>query len=136
MKFIYLLTGVLICCCSFSNCDETEDFTCVEFKDQVATLEPDPVQARNYINAMLARFSPNPTTEDPIGHNENLKLFAERLEEHCDVDALIECYACIETFPHQSHVLIRLDSAGMMISRTLDIRTPGDTLMTLLGIHR
>ncbi len=136
MKFMYLLTGVLICCCSFSNCDETEDFTCVEFKDQVATLEPDPVQAKNYINAMLALFSPNPTTEDPIGHDENLIRFADRLEEHCDVDALIECYACIETFPHQSHVLIRLDSAGMMISRTLDIRTPGDTLMTLLGIHR
>lgn len=136
MKFIYLLTGVLICCCSFSNCDKDENFTCVEIKDGLATLESDQVQLTNYINALLSPLLPNPTAEDPAGHRENLNTFASGLGQDCDLEVLVECYACIETFPHQSHVLIRLDSAGMMVSRTLDIRTPGDTLMTLVGIHR
>ena len=43
MKLIYLLTGVLICCCSFSNCDKDENFSCPGFKDEVVTLDPNPV---------------------------------------------------------------------------------------------
>lgn len=136
MKLIYLLTGVLICCCSFSNCDETDNFICVEFKDEVIALDPDPVQATNYVNALLSPLFPYPTFEDPTGHEANLILFADRLEQHCNVDVTIECYGCIETFPVQSHVLVKLDSAGVIVNRTLDIRTPADTVMTLQGIHQ
>jgi hypothetical protein len=136
MKLIYLLSGILICCCSFSNCDKDENFTCVEFKDEVTTLDPDPVHATNYVNVLLSPLFPYPTLEDPLGHEANLSLFAEKLEQHCDVEVLIECYTCIETFPVQSHVMVTLDSAGVMISRTLDIRTPPDTIMTLQHIHR
>ena len=135
MKLIYLLSGVLICCCSFSNCDKDENFTCVEFKDEVIALDPDPEQAMNYVNALLSPMFPYSTMEDPIGHEANLILFAEKLALHCNVDVSIECYACIETFPVQSHVVVKLDSAGVMISRTLDIRTPTDDVMTLLAIH-
>jgi hypothetical protein len=136
MKLIYLLSGILIVCCSFSNCDKEENFTCVEFKDEVTSLDPDPVAATNYVNALLSPFFPSPTVEDPLGHEANLILFAENLEQHCAIEVIIECYACIETFPVQSHVLIRLDSAGIEISRTLDIRTPADTVMTLQAIHQ
>lgn len=136
MKLIYLLTGVLICCCSFSNCDKEENFTCVEFKDEVATLDSDPIQATNYVNALLSPLFPYPTFEDPTGHEANLILFAEKLEQHCNVDVTIECYGCIETFPVQSQVLVKIDSAGVIVNRTLDIRTPADTLMTLQGIHQ
>ncbi len=135
MKLMYLLTGVLICCCSFSNCDKDENFTCVEFKDEVTALDPDPIQATNYVNALLRPLFPYPTFEDPTGHEANLILFADRLEQHCKVDVTIECYGCIETFPVQSHVLVKLDSAGVIVNRTLDIRTPADTVMTLQGIH-
>lgn len=135
MKLIYLLTGVLICCCSFSNCDGIEGFTCVAFKDELIALDPSPVPTTNYVNSLLGSLSPNPTVEDPTGHEENLNTFAIWLGEDCDLAVTVECYVCIETFPAQSHVLVKLDSAGVMISRTLDIRTPGDTLMTMLGIH-
>ena len=135
MKLIYLLSGILFCCCSFSNCDKDENFTCVEFKDEVITLDPDPVQATNYVNALLSPLFPNPTAEDPTGHDDNLKHFADRLEQHCNVDVSIDCYGCIETFPVQSHVIVKLDSAGVIVNRTLDIRTPADTVMTLQGIH-
>ncbi len=136
MKLMYLLTGVLICCCSFSNCDETDNFICVEFKDEVIALDPDPVQATNYVNVLLSPLFPYPTFEDPTGHEANLILFADRLEQHCNVDVSIECYGCIETFPVQSHVIVKLDSAGVIVNRTLDIRTPVDTVMTLQGIHQ
>lgn len=136
MKLMYLLAGVLICCCSFSNCDKDENFTCVEFKDEVIALDPDPIQATNYVNALLRPLFPYPTLEDPIGHEANLILFAEKLEQHCEIEVTVECYGCIETFPLQSHVLVKIDSAGVMVNRTLDIRTPADTEMTLQGIHQ
>lgn len=135
MKLIYLLTGVLICCCSFSNCDKDDNFTCVDIKDGLTKLEPEQVQVANYINALLSPLLPNPTAEDPTGHRENLNTFASLMGQDCDLDVLVECYACIETFPVQSHVLVKLDSAGMIVNRTLDIRTPADTVMTLVNIH-
>ena len=136
MKLMYLLTGVLICCCSFSNCDKDENFSCPGFKDEVVTLDPNPVLATDYVNTMLSQLFPNPTAEDLLGHESNLIHFAENLQRHCDVEVTIECYGCIETFPVQSHVIVKLDSAGVIVSRTLDIRTPADTTMTLQGIHQ
>ncbi len=136
MKRIYLLTCVLIYCCSFSNCDGTDQFACVELSDELISLDPDPVHATNSINAWLSVLPPDPTLNDPLGHEQNLNVFIQRFSQHCGLDVSIECYGCIETFPVQSHVLVRLDSAGTVISRTLDIRTPGDTMMTLLDIHQ
>ncbi len=136
MKLIYLLTGVLICCCSFSNCDKDDNFTCVEINDGLTTLEPDPDKLTNYINVLLSPLLPNPTAEDPIGHRENLNTFASSLGQDCDLEVLVECYACIYTLHAQSQVRIMLDSAGTTISRTLGIWTPTDTVMTLQGIHQ
>ncbi len=135
MKVIYILSGVLICSFLFSNCDKDENLTCVEFKDELTTLEPDLGQVTNYINSRLNLLFPDPTSEDPIGHEANLNLFAEKLEQDCAVEVTIECYACIYTLPAQSHVRIQLDSAGTMIHRALDIWTPEDNLMTLRAIE-
>ena len=85
MKLIYLLTGVLICCCSFSNCDKDENFTCVEFKDELTTLDPDLVQVTNYINSRLNLLFPDPTSEDPIGHEATIGGVVVKAEVRTEV---------------------------------------------------
>jgi hypothetical protein len=136
MKLIYLLTGVLICCCSFSNCDDAEYFSCIELKAELSSFDLEHAELTSFINAQLGTFPPNPTDADPLGHEQNLNTFASGLVEFCDLAVEVECYACIFTLPAQSHVLIQLDSFGTVVSRTLDIRTPEDMVMTLQNIHR
>jgi hypothetical protein len=136
MKYIYLLTGILICCCSFSNCDEVAGATCDAVIYELVFLDPDLAEAKNHINSLLMDLPPVATVGDPIGHEENLNTFVERFNQSCALTAVIECYGCIETFPVQSHVTMILDSAGVKIHRTLDILTPGEALMTLRGVHR
>jgi hypothetical protein len=132
MKLVSFLSGVLICCGAYSCQDELAG-GCEEFT--AGLLYMDVEKASDHINYWLEDLPPSPVSGDPIGHKINLDVFVDRLQSYCSVQVELGCYACIETYPPQSHVTIRLDSAGTEITRTLDIRTPSDTLMTLLNIH-
>lgn len=131
MKF-HLLFIVFILCMSFT-CDTDDYSPCEDIRKGLVQL--DVALAKPAIDVMLDDLNPEPTTQDPIGHEENLSLFVELLNIQCSVEASIECYGCIETFPVLSHILVSIDSAGISVIRILDIKTPADSLMTLKEIH-
>ena len=133
MKLHYLLTVLLISCMVFSCEDDFERINCEALRE--ALIVPDVEGASVQINALLEDLQPLPVSGDPYGHEANLELFVDRLHSNCSLQVEIECYACVETYPPQTHVNIRLDSAGTDVIRTLDILTPADNVMKMLNIH-
>ncbi|HEY3386869.1 MAG TPA: hypothetical protein VGK46_10185 [Saprospiraceae bacterium] len=134
MKLLYVLTGVLISCIAFSCEDDFARIDCAELRAALIALDVE--DASVHINALLEDLQPVPVSGDPYGHEINLELFVDRLQSNCSLQVELECYACIETYPPQSHVTISLDSSGTEVTRTLDILTPKESEMTLHNIHR
>ena len=89
--------------------------------------------AKPNLESLLIDYSPEPTSEDPIGHEQNLNDFIQELNEECDLEASLVCYACIETFPEQSEVRVMLDSSGILVSSIVDIVT--SEKLTVREIH-
>ena len=116
-----------------ASCKDTISYPCSDIREGLLNFDLD--QAKPGIDQMLEDLTPLSDSTDNIGHEDNLDIFIERLTSDCDLDATIECYGCIETFPVLSHVLVVLDSSGMQIQRALDILTPATGVMTLKNIH-
>jgi hypothetical protein len=116
------------------TCDKETTSPCEFLIDGVVHF--DATLAQSQIRLWLDSLQPQPTTEDPIGHEANLQSFVQDLKTDCGIEASIECYACIETFPVLSHVTMNLDSAGISVYRVLDIVTPTDSIMSLRDIHQ
>ena len=134
MKIFTLLTGMFILFV-ISACEgDSVNLPCQELTTSLITVNVP--QAAIEINAILDDFPPVPTEIDPLGHEENLKTFVKELRAGCSLNADIDCYGCIETFPVQSHVHILLDSTGTQVHRVLDILTPGNGVMTMHNIHQ
>ena len=129
---IFLLS-VLLLGFVWNGCRDTVELHCKELREGLA--EADVEKVADELNDLLSDLSPNPTNDDLTGHRLNLDEFVERLDDQCGFEVNVECYACIETFPVISEVGIDLDSSGFSIRRILDIRTPGDGLMTVTGVH-
>lgn len=132
MKFfsnIVLLLSVVM----LVSCEDSLGIKCDAFGEGLIYFDRDIIQPQ--VNKFLADLHPKPVTDDICGHEMNLNIFAARIEKECGLEVVVDCYACIETYPPLSHVTIRLDSIGAMVTRTLDIVTPEDKEMTFRDIH-
>ncbi len=69
-------------------------------------------------------------------HRTNLDALVQRVEnQNQRVSVINYCYACVKTLPAISEIYIEMDSLGATVSRTLDIVTPDDGLLTSSGVH-
>ena len=69
-------------------------------------------------------------------HSKNLDTLIGRIgDENPNFKIELLCYACIETLPPQSEILITLDSSGVQVDRIIDITTPDGGLLKSRGMH-
>ena len=125
-----------------SSCDKAVEDTGIEWKNidcdnlktGIVNTDSDIVKAE--INKLVTDLEPVKTDSDPLGHKDNLALLIEQLNIQCDnITAELICYACIETFPLQSEILVTTDSLGTDINRIIDIFTPDDDALSMRIIH-
>jgi hypothetical protein len=121
-------------------CEDSAPKLCDELQADIVAFNIEEVKGT--LNPWLSGNLPIPTAEDPIGHQQNLQNFVDRLNDDCGLDASIVCYACIETYPVQSEVRVMVDSSGISVARVLDIVTPGidpylltSAIMEIRNIH-
>jgi len=88
------------------------------------------------MDKLTENLPPDPTKSDPIGHSENLTIITQSIHSCDELEAEIFCYACVETNPPQSEIMIQMDSAGVKIERIIDISTPSDKILKFSGIHQ
>ena len=85
---------------------------------------------------MTADLEPSPTKDDRIGHRKNVDILINRINASCEqLSAEIICYACVLTLPAQTEIGVTVDSIGFSWSRTIDIFTPEDNILSFAGIH-
>lgn len=109
-------------------------FKCSDFKVGIEKMDLDIVKFE--INKLVKDLKPKVTTRDKFGQKENINLLIERLSTLCnDINTELLCYACIETNPPQSEILVIVDSSGTSVNRVIDIMSPADSNMFCVGIH-
>ena len=130
MKKIGLFIFLLV----FAACDKekVEDINCENFYEGCTTLNESIV--KNEIEKLTVDLDPVPSPEDMLGHLANLNTLIDRLNNNCDnYEASQLCYACIETYPLQSEILIEFFSGEHVI---IDIHTPEKDILRFAGVHR
>lgn len=100
-------------------------------------LHYDTSQVRQELHKLTVDLTPAVTKSDPIGHRINLDLLVERINSQCpSMEAKLSCYACIFTFPAQSHLSISIDSSGTLLHKIIDISTDKSANLSFVGLHR
>ena len=120
--------------CEDKSINEIEPVSCDKFLS--AVLNFDSELLANEMAKLTKDLEPNSTSTDKLGHKQNLNTLVQRINNQCD-ELTIEvlCYACIETNPAQSELLVHTDSLGNQITRVLDIFTPADDALKFGNIH-
>lgn len=131
MKFSAFL--LLVCLAILVSCHDRADVICDEIQTGLVTYDLAKVQ--EFLQPWLDELPPRNGYYDSSEHGENLHVFQNRLNEVCDLNALVLCHACIETLPPQSEIRIGVDSSGHEIFRVIDLLTPEDDVMTIRAIH-
>lgn len=100
-----------------------------------AISSKDNVELTKQINNLCYDLSPQPTTDDEIGHEENLNTLISRLETNCDIEAELVCNACIKTFPARSEIKVTATLLNGTYVKTIHIATPEENNLTYASIH-
>ena len=130
-----LVTILVICLCA---CEKDNDVFNINCGSLVAgrIFDKNSDIVRDEINKLTADLEPRPTKDDKIGHRQNFDILISRINDNCDkIRAHLMCYACITTLPAQTHIGVTVDSIGFSWSRTIDIRTPENDVLSFAGIH-
>lgn len=118
------------------SCDKGDDkatLDCTKFK--AAVIDKDIAVLNSEIARLVDDLKPAPTVSDEIGHSKNIGILIQRINECDSVTAGLICYACIETLPAQTEIRVRVDSAGVLVYRIIDISTPEGAKLKFVNIH-
>jgi|GEM_PF-3331110 len=88
------------------------------------------------LNKYLSDLKPMRSNTDNLGHEHNLKIFVERLNSCNTISAEINCYACMESYPPQSSVSMKIATSdnSMPILAKVNISTNPNDVMTVVSV--
>lgn len=125
MKWIYAITIALL----FLSCSD-RDMTCQALSQ--ALIDKDDEYITSELNPLLHWSFPEPSPTDMIGHLDNLEDFVDQMNAQCDnITFSLSCYGCVETYPVISEILAQVNG----IERIIDIKTPEDDRLKVVGVH-
>ena len=136
----FLCAGILLC--FFLSCETIDDPVNVDFSSvdcgqlKTALVRFDNDLAATEIDKLTVDLLPLSSDQDSLGHEHNLVRLVNRIETLCnDLDAELDCYACMESLPPQSAIGIKADSSGTPVCRILFIFTPRDGVLKFHRVH-
>lgn len=130
----YLILVVLVLLVSCDNSSKPDSLNCQSLAQGIAIQDSELVKSE--INKLTTDLEPKITNNDKFEHEENLSTLVNRINSQCQIiSAELGCYACIFTNPPQSEILVTTDSAGISVTRIIDILTPADQNLSFIGIH-
>lgn len=107
--------------------------SCVQLREEHPLCEAlktsDRAVVADWVDHLAGDLDPVATTEDPVGHEENIETLLDRLNDLDCVSAALGCYACIETLPPKSEIILRTDH----LQRIVFLRTGSDSPMRFAG---
>lgn len=89
------------------------------------------------LNKVFSEMKPVINADDEFGHSYNFNLFiAEFKVRTTSMNMELLCYACIKTFPPQSELSVKINFGGGTLMRIIDVSTPEDSSLSMIGMHR
>lgn len=133
LKFSWTFIGALLF--SICSCNKSDDISNFDTSLCQYISQEDEAFIKEQMNVVTTSMSPSPTSDDDIGHKENLDDLIELLNQVDCIEASKICYACIYTLPAQSEIKVKVDYDGQSIERIFDISTPQNAPLKYLRMH-
>ena len=95
----------------------------------------DQSSVRTEISKLTTDLTPVPITGDTFGQLNNFDKLIDRINKCGNMTAELSCYACIETNPPTSEIILKTDSSGVQIQRVMDISTSNKESLKFGGLH-
>jgi hypothetical protein len=130
--FIFYLLTIL--CCDKEDSLTQSGINCKLLKQGLIQLDNELVKAE--ISKVLIDLTPKPSYFDSTGHLLNFGILFSRIEQCDNISCDLDCYCCLQTYPPISTILIKTDSSGIKISRTLYILTPSTDTLKFSTVQR
>lgn len=132
MKNLMIVFSLLFC---FTSCEKEDPIVCGTDTNAGARIckaihENNETALATLLNGLAWDLDPAPTTADPIGQVENLDILITRLDNSSCLEADLECYACLESFPPLSSVLVKATHNNETVEKRIYLTTSEtETLM-------
>jgi hypothetical protein len=112
-----------------TGCDKDErNAACQEFRN--ALKAEDKEKVKEIIDTYIIQSASLTHT------SENLQRLATFISESCDVQATVFCYACIDTLPGQSEIIIRFMDGASQLVKIIDLSNAhDDDKMKFMNVH-
>ncbi len=131
-KALYIVILLFLVSCKK---DIIESPDCDRLKTGLAELNENIV--KNEVEKLTADLHPESYSEDPIGHMLNLQTLSDRISSYCNqLTASVVCYACIETYPPISEILVEFEYEGIPKKIVVDIVTSDEDILRFGGLHQ
>ena len=135
MRSVILLSLVVL----LLSCQKQDEavvlaLDCAAFTESLLDLHGEEVAEQ--LDPWLAEQRRVVTDEDALGHEAVMLDLVEQMDVQCDFQSVeLFCYACIETLPVQSEIVILQDSSGVSVRRVIDFYNPANDHMTVRTVH-
>jgi len=136
LVFLFFLGVLGLNYCVVGDNSEPEGYLdCNNLKNGILNLN-NPVVISE-INKLAHNLTSKINDSDSMNQKKNLDLLISRINKQCNgVKASLSCYACIETNPPQSEILIEVDSLNTKLERIIDISTPEIGKLRCLAVRK
>ncbi len=131
--FLIMMSVAYVTTCLLSCSKNDEDNTSTEICQ--AILDDDQSVMLSLMEELTLDLIPVSTTTDQLGHEANYNDLINQLNSFSCMEASGVCYGCIQTFPVQSEIRVKVDLDGAQIERVMDIITPEDGPLVYLRMH-
>lgn len=128
----FLLLAFVILSCDKENLPEFS-LDCQQLRNGI--LNSDKLAIGNEISKLTPDLTPVPVSGDNIGHSANLETLIRRLNQCEEISAQTVCYACIDTYPPQSEIIITTITGNREVLRVIDIKTPANGSLEFISVH-
>lgn len=118
------------------SCEEREvepTLDCSNLK--TGLINNDQRMVGNEIDKLCVDLEAKVTETDEWGHKENMNTLVDRLNQDCNVEAILLHYATIKTNPPQSEISISVTSNTNTFTRVIDILNDEKSILKFSRMH-
>ena len=135
MKNTLFLFAICSFLCFAFSCD-ADDATNTNCEQLLTAMNNNDSLLLNTFNEMASDLQPQAaSTDDPYGQTANFQTLIERVEQCSGFSAILDCYACMESFPPQSQFTITFEGNGQNFQKICHIRTSQSEPLTYFSMH-
>ena len=124
-RVVFVILALTLAAC---HKEVVENPDCENLKQGI--LNDDLQAVKTEVEKLTVDLHPIKNAEDEIGHSQNIISLINRLNTSCETIVVsFDCYACLESFPAQSRILIEFNDGSRQVTRYIQLFTPENDIL-------